>query len=221
MAGAGRDITVRYQPSEALNAPPALQVSLPGAVNGTALFGSPVASGSALVWSHTLQPTEPAGTWTFAISNVADAALNAGAGSSGQVTVDQVGPTLLASSVTPTLVQAATPVTVTFTMSEAPAVTYPRLSVGGTTVPVTPTGTPNQFTATLASLGGPDGSKAVEVTLADSAGNTGFASLTPVTLDSSLAAAPCRSPPASPAPAPPSASSTWLPRPSPQPLPCK
>jgi len=184
VAADGATLTAQYQATETLAGAPTLTVTLPDASDGSALFGAPVVSGLSYTWSYPLQPGDQDGTWAFAVSGVQDLAGNSAGNASGSAVVDQTAPSITVSNVTPLLANASTSVTVTFTASETQAGGFPTLRIGGVAVAPTLTGG-NSYTATT-TLGGADGTKAVEVGLRDLAGNSAFVSLDSVALDTTI-----------------------------------
>ena len=179
-------IAVQYVAAEALAVAPTLNVTLPGGASGNTLFGAPLVSGLVYTWTYSLVGADLPGTWSYLLSNVHDVAGNIATVPFATNVVDQTPPGVTASSVTPALVKANVPVTVLFTVSETQAPTYPRLSIGGSAVPLTATAVPQQYTGAVATLSGADGPKTVQVSLLDGAGNTAFINLASVTLDATL-----------------------------------
>ena len=186
LAAAGATVAITYDASKTLSAAPQLAVSRPDASDASASFGTPEISGTRYIWRTTLQPSDLNGSWTVALQNIADAAHNPGANANTVFTVDQVPPTVTASSVSPSSAKAGTQVQVTFTASKAQGSGFPTLSLGGTGVVLTPTGAPREYTGSYTAAAGQDGLKTVQVELSDLAGNVNLVDLAPVNVDTQV-----------------------------------
>jgi len=171
-AKAGTNLIITFTVSETLPVNPTVTVA-----GNAATFSSK--SGNNYTYTYGVQGTEGEGSKAVNVS-ATDSAGNTGSANT-TVTFDFTGPTIFPLAVNPPIAKSGTSLTITFTVSE--------------TLPVNPTVTVSGNAATFSSKSGNDytytyavkgtegeGSKAVNVSATDSAGNTGSAN-TPVTFD--------------------------------------
>ena len=172
IAKAGTNLTITFTVNEALQGNPAVTVG----GNAATFYGK---SGNSYTYTYTAQGTEGEGNKTVNVS-ATDSAGNTGSGNTA-VTFDFTAPTIFPLAVDPTIAKSGTNLTITFTVSEAlPG--NPMVTVAGNAATFYgKSGNSYTYTYTVQGTEG-EGSKTVNVSATDSAGNPGSAS-TAVTFD--------------------------------------
>ncbi len=171
-AKSGANLTITFTVSEALQGNPSVTVAGNGATFS-------IKSGNTYTYTYAVKGTEGEGSKPVNVS-ATDLAGNTGSGST-TATFDFTAPTVSNLTVNPTIAKSGTNLTITFTMSET-LQSNPLVTVAGNGATFeTKSGNYYAYSYTVQGTEG-EGTKAVNVSATDSAGNPGSAS-TPVTFD--------------------------------------